>query len=250
MKNKHDIIWLENVDSTNEEAKRRISICDNLSVLSALTQTNGKGQRGNSWSSASGMNLLFSIILKYDEVNVKACDQFTISQMAALSVTDFLAVHGIQAKIKWPNDIYVDDKKICGILIENKLCGEWLGSSIIGIGLNINERNFDVNIPNPTSMCIVTGQTYELKQSLEIFMRIFREYYDRYLNITGGYLKIRQMYLSQMWRKDEKHCYLTDGKEFIGIIRGITDIGQLIVENEKGEFVEFAFKEISYILND
>ena len=248
MKNKYDIIWLESTDSTNEEAKRRIDICDNLSVLSALSQTSGKGQRGNTWSSESGQNLLFSIILK--DINIKAYDQFVLSELAALAVTDFLSMHGIPASIKWPNDIYIGSRKVCGILVENRIQGEWLSSSIIGIGLNINQRNFDVNIPDPTSMVLEdgVGQSYDIRLCLEEFMNIFCRYADRYLNITGGYLKLRKMYLSLLWRKDEKHLYVrtVDGQEFHGIIRGISDIGQLILETEEGELREFAFKEISY----
>ena len=111
MKNKYDIIWLESTDSTNEEAKRRIDICDNMSVLSALSQTSGKGQRGNTWSSEVGQNLLFSIIMN-DVFRIKACDQFVISELSALAVADLLSMHGIKASIKWPNDIYVGKRKV------------------------------------------------------------------------------------------------------------------------------------------
>ena len=124
MTKKHDIIWLDMTDSTNMEASRRISELDNLSVLSASKQTSGRGQMGNSWESETGKNLTFSILLKSDNgsiFQVKACDQFIISEAAALSVTDLLAAHGIPAKIKWPNDIYVGNRKICGILIQKSL---------------------------------------------------------------------------------------------------------------------------------
>ena len=251
MKNKYDIIWLESTDSTNEEAKRRIDICDNMSVLSALSQTSGKGQRGNTWSSEVGQNLLFSIIMK-DVFRIKACDQFVISELSALAVADLLSMHGIKASIKWPNDIYVGKRKICGILVENSLRGEWINSTIIGIGLNINQRNFDVNIPNPTSMALENGNetTYDIRQLLDEFMDIFSRYADKYLNITGGYLKLRKMYLSLLWRKDEPYQYIrtSDGSTFNGIIRGISDLGHLRIENEKGESEEFAFKEISYVI--
>ena len=167
MSKKHDIIWLESVDSTNEEAKRHISDIDNLSVLSALEQTSGRGQRGNSWTSAPGENLMFSIVLKFSDTSadsdtvvlpqLHARDQFVLNEIASLSVVDFLSQHGIPARIKWPNDIYVGSKKICGILIENSLRGSEVSSSIIGIGLNINQRNFNVKLPNPTSMILEKG---------------------------------------------------------------------------------------------
>ena len=299
MAKKHDIIWLESVDSTNEECKRHISDLDNLSVVAALSQTCGKGQRGNVWISDPGKNLTFSIVLKFP-FNVKAgllepmhaYDQFVLSEIAALAVVDLLAEHGIQAKIKWPNDIYIGDRKICGILIENSLRGEWLQHSIIGIGLNVNQRNFDVTLPNPTSMmlcgefsCASGGQVvsdsvphYELQDLLEEFMNIFRGYLDRYCHIRGGYGRLRHMYLSHLWRKDEPAQFIdrkvtpsndyapcrslstpcnplsspdadtNNPPVFSGIIRGLSDAGLLIVEMHDGTMQEFTFKEISYFI--
>ena len=254
MTKKHDIIWLESVDSTNEEARRRISTLDNLSVLSAFSQTAGRGQRGNTWSARPGENLTFSIILKYGSgatPEIRALDQSVISEITALSVVGFLATHGIETKIKWPNDIYAGDRKICGILIEHSVRDGLLSSSIIGIGLNINQRNFNVSIPNPTSMALCLDQSLSPPELLEEFMDIFKGYWRRHLNITGGLTMVRRLYLSQMWRKDSPARYLdtVSGNEFTGIIRGLSDIGHLIVEDtEKGELKEFAFKEISYIL--
>jgi BirA family biotin operon repressor/biotin-[acetyl-CoA-carboxylase] ligase len=268
MANKHDIMWLDSVDSTNDEAARRISDIDNLSVLSARDQFRGRGQRGNSWSSAPGENLTFSIILKYamselDAINsdylppLQTYDQFAVSEVAALSVTDFLAECGISAKIKWPNDIYVDGRKICGILIENSIRGKNLTHSIVGIGLNVNQCNFDASLPNPTSMQLYLKgssgkyhQSFDMNKCLEAIMEIFKGYVQLYMNGKGGLGRLRRMYLSQLWRKDERTGF-TDcrtGMDFYGTIRGVSDTGYLIVENEKGELKEFAFKEISYIL--
>ena len=299
MAKKHDIIWLESVDSTNEECRRRISDIDNLSVVAALSQTSGKGQRGNVWLSEAGQNLTFSIVLKFP-ANViagelepmHAYDQFVLSEIAALSVVDMLAEHDIQAKIKWPNDIYVGNRKICGMLIENSLRGEWIQHSIIGIGLNVNQRNFDVTLPNPTSIvlcsefsCASGGQVasdsvphYELRDLLEEFMDIFRGYLDRYCHIRGGYGRLRHMYLSHLWRKDEPTQFVdrkiapsndyasyrsfstpcnplscpdadtNNPPVFTGIIRGLSDAGLLIVEMHDGTMQEFTFKEISYFI--
>ena len=131
MTKKHDIIWLTSADSTNKEAQRRISDIDNLSVLSATEQTEGRGQRGNTWSSESGKNLLFSVVLKFSDTvfeggllpEMHAHDQFVISEASSLAIVDLLAENDIEAKIKWPNDIYVNSRKICGILIENSIKG-------------------------------------------------------------------------------------------------------------------------------
>ena len=299
MAKRHDIIWLESVDSTNEECRRRISDIDNLSVVAALSQSSGRGQRGNVWLSEAGQNLTFSIVLKFP-INVMAgeieplhaYDQFVLSEIAALSVVDMLAEHDIQAKIKWPNDIYVGDRKICGMLIENSVRGEWIQHSIIGIGLNVNQRNFDVTLPNPTSMVLCSELScssgsqvasdsvphYELQELLEEFMHIFRGYLDRYCHIRGGYGRLRHMYLSHLWRKDEPTQFIdrkiapsndyasyrsfstpcnplsspdadtNNPPVFSGIIRGLSDAGLLIVEMDDGTMQEFTFKEISYFI--
>ena len=216
MAKKHDIIWLESVDSTNEECRRHISDIDNLSVVAALSQTSGKGQRCNRWISSPGENLTFSVALKFPISGgaatgksglepMHAYDQFVLSEITSLSVVELLAEHGIEAKIKWPNDIYVAEKKICGILIENSLRGEWIQHSIIGIGLNVNQRNFDVKLPNPTSMalcCESSGlskhttshearSSFEIRKILEEFMVIFQAYLERYCHIRGGYGRLR-----------------------------------------------------------
>ena len=205
MAKKHDIIWLESIDSTNEECRRRISDIDNLSVVAALSQTSGKGQRGNVWLSEAGQNLTFSIVLKFPAKGLKAemepmlaYDQFVLSEITSLAIVDLLADFGIEAKIKWPNDIYVGDRKICGILIENSLRGEWIQHSIIGIGLNVNQRNFDVTLPNPTSMVLCSGilEEYDLDYILEKLMDIFKHYIKKFCHIRGGYGRLNKMYLA------------------------------------------------------
>ena len=246
MKSNYDIIWSECVDSTNEEAKRRLSSLDNLSVLSVLSQTKGRGHEGNVWMSEPGANLLFSIVLKFagEDIrdsqrrlqvsSVNAYDQFVISQIASISVVDLLAAHEIQARIKWPNDIYVGDKKICGILIENTVKGKWLSSSIIGIGLNVNQRNFDVNLPNPTSMSLCSEEVqspFDLKDLLEEFMDVFTGYLDRFCHITGGYNRLGRLYRSQLWRLDQ-------AAEFIDMTAGFIDQTDGFIDQATGAHLD------------
>ena len=251
MTKKHDIIWLESADSTNEECRRRISDIDNLSVLSAFTQTSGRGQQGNSWHSESGKNLTFSIVLKFFEesiVRLRATDQFVLSQIAALSIVELLSRHDIEARIKWPNDIYVGQNKICGILIENSLRGEWISHSIIGIGLNVNQRNFDVNLPNPVSMALLrdgSAPQADLYKLLEEFMDIFKKYY----RCLSDPMSLHLMYLSLLWRKDTPSKFISESLgTFTGTIRSISEKGCLLVEVPEGIIYEFSFKEISYVL--
>ena len=198
MENKTDIIWLERVDSTNDEARRHISEIDNLSVVSALEQTKGRGQRGNRWSSQPGENLTFSLVVK--DFRIKANEQSAISQATALSLVDLLSRHEIKARIKWPNDIYAGDEKICGILIENSLKGSEIDWSIIGIGLNVNQTTFPEDLPNPTSMKLCTGNSnpYNTREILEEFMGIFTGYYREYLNGNGALDRLEEQFVSNL----------------------------------------------------
>ncbi len=174
MTKRHDIIWYDTVDSTNDEAGRRIHDIDNLSVVAAAEQTAGRGQGDHVWLGGSGENLLFSIVLKFNEGELHAKDVIRISEHTADTLIKFLASHGIDAWIKLPNDIYVRDRKICGTLIENSIKGSWVRHSIIGIGLNINQRNFDVSLPNPTSMVLETKkEAYDINACLDSFMEFF-----------------------------------------------------------------------------
>ena len=198
MESKTDIIWLERVDSTNDEARRHISEIDNLSVVSALEQTKGRGQHGNTWLSMPGENLTFSLIVK--DFRIKANEQSAISQATALSLTKLLGRHGIEARIKWPNDIYAGDNKICGILIENSLKGMEIDWSIIGIGLNVNQTSFPEHLPNPTSMrlCTENSNPYNTRTILEEYIEIFTGYYRDYLNGNGSLEKLEQEFVSRM----------------------------------------------------
>lgn len=198
MESKTDIIWLERVDSTNDEARRHISEIDNLSVVSALEQTKGRGQRGNRWSSQPGENLTFSLVVK--DFRIKANEQSAISQATALSLVDLLSRHEIKARIKWPNDIYTGDEKICGILIENSLKGSEIDWSIIGIGLNVNQTAFPEDLPNPTSMKLCTGNSnpYNTREILEEFMGIFTGYYREYLNGNGALDRLEEQFVSNL----------------------------------------------------
>ena len=126
-----------------------------MSVIAAYEQTAGRGQRENIWLSEPGKNLTASIVLKHDGTilsRVSADNQFIISEMISKAVVGLLADYGVDARIKWPNDIYVGDKKICGILIEHTLRGSSIINSIIGVGLNVNQTEFDESLPNPTSL--------------------------------------------------------------------------------------------------
>ncbi|MCM1178348.1 MAG: biotin--[acetyl-CoA-carboxylase] ligase [Bacteroides sp.] len=248
MERKYHILWHDTIDSTNSEAVRHLSDIDNMSVIAARRQTSGRGQRGNRWNSTPSENLTFSIVVRpgCDGIAaITAHDQFMISEIATLALTDYLAGHGISARIKWPNDIYWKDRKICGILIEHSIRNGFLGSSVIGIGLNMNQTVFPEDIPNPTSMKAITGKSYITEHELENFIT----YFDHYLEMAGSGEPGR-LYLERMYRKDEPHSFIetATGNIFTGIIRGIAQNACMSVEMPDGSIREFAFKEISYII--
>ena len=170
MYKKHDIIWLEEIESTNRYAREHICELDNLSVVAAEFQSSGKGQGDHKWHSKPGENMLISIILK--NTLIKPSEQLQISDITAASVVELLESHGIKAWIKPPNDIWVDTKKICGILIEQSLRGNHISWSIIGIGLNVNQTLFPDDLPNPTSMKL-EKEGADIEHLVPEFMDIF-----------------------------------------------------------------------------
>lgn len=248
MENKTDIIWYERLDSTNNEARKRLQDISRTTVIAAIEQTAGRGQRGNVWKSGAGMNLTFSIVMKAGTDGFPALPadcQFVISEAVTLGICSFLKAEGISTRIKWPNDIYAGDRKICGMLIENTLSGQLLKSCIAGIGLNVNQTVFPEDLPNPVSMSVITGRSYDIARSLE---SLTAEIMRHIAMMETAPEMLRERYLDNMYRINEKHIYtdLRSGKEFSGIIRGISGDARLVVELEDGSTDSFAFKEISY----
>lgn len=160
------IIRLAETDSTNNYLREQCAKArlPEGSLVIADFQTAGKGQVGNSWESEAGKNLMFSILLYPD--SLPANRQFLISQIASLSVKETLEGYTDSVKVKWPNDIYWKDRKICGMLIENDLSGQHLYCSVIGIGLNINQEIFRSDAPNPVSLTQITGKAYDREEVL------------------------------------------------------------------------------------
>lgn len=164
---KAQILWLETADSTNHVLRERMAELDNLSVIAAREQTAGRGQGTHTWFSTPGENLTFSILYRFGAVGtLAASDALLITQVTTLALRDYLLGHGVQARIKWPNDIWVEERKICGILIENILEGGLVRESIVGIGLNVNETGWPAELPNPVSLRELTGRRYSPEKEL------------------------------------------------------------------------------------
>lgn len=211
------------------------------SVVIADYQTAGKGQVGNSWESEAGKNLMFSLLL-YPGF-IPANRQFLISQIASLSVKETLDAYVGGVTVKWPNDIYWEDRKICGMLIENDLSGQHLYSSIIGIGININQEKFRSNAPNPVSLIRITGKSYDRDEVLIRFLRIFFRYYC--LLAEEKEEEIRAAYMAALYRADGYHPYADEHGRFQARIHAIEPTGHLILQLPDGECRRYAFKEVA-----
>lgn len=237
------IARFEQLDSTNDTA--RDEQFTHGDVIIAERQSAGRGQRGNSWDSRSGENLTFSLVLRPEFL--PADQQFLLLQAIALGISDMLGEHEIEASIKWTNDIYVGDKKIAGVLMENDICGVNLSRSIIGIGLNVNQSEFSDRLPNPTSMCIEAGTTFDRDQ---ILRDLHRTIMTRYAALEYGEVEFLQRdYHRRLYRLNAPHMYaLANDEQFVGIIRGVCSSGELNIEHPDGTIHGYFFKEVNFIL--
>ena len=196
------IIWLKLTDSTNDEARRRLDVLDNLSVVAARTQTSGRGQGDHTWTSKPGQNLTFTVVLKFPPcAPLAASEILRITQAVTHALREYLLSKGVAARIKWPNDIYVGDKKICGILIENILGGKQVAASMVGIGLNLNQLRFPADLPNPVSLRQVTGRRYDLREEL-VLLREELKKSASLLDSQEGRTELARYFDAYVFRKD------------------------------------------------
>lgn len=239
------LIHRHEVTSTNIALREMIAadILPEGSVLWADFQNAGRGQAGNQWESEVEKNLLFSIVLK--PTILQAREQFLISQIAALSVKKTLDDYVNDISIKWPNDIYWKDKKISGMLIENDLTGSFIYSSIIGIGINLNQELFCSDAPNPISLKQITGKNFDREEVLRQFVSHF--YANYLLLLQEKREEIREAYRSMLYRKEGLHRYQDANGSFDAVIHGVEPTGHLLLQLRDKTIRRFAFKEVSYL---
>lgn len=214
-------------------------------VICAEQQTAGRGQRGHTWTSPEGVNLLFSVVLC--PTFLPAGEQFLLSQAVALALVDTLGTCGIDARIKWTNDIYAGDRKLVGILIEHHLAGGRLARTVAGIGINVNQTAFDPALPNPVSLAQAGGRKFNRSRLLETFLvRCLR----RYAQLERGEKEaLQHAYRERMYRLGEQHPYrLPDGTLFQAAIEGVLPSGELILRHADGTRHEYLFREIEFVI--
>ena len=238
------IYRFDTLGSSNDEACKPQYVEGD--IILAQRQTAGRGQRGHTWESREGENLTFSLLL--EPLFLSPSEQFLISECVALGVCDALLHYGIEAQIKWTNDIYIGDRKLAGILIEHKLQGSALARTVAGIGLNVNQKAFSDDLPNPISMAQATGREFDREEVLQTVATSLMARYEQLRE--GGAKELQADYHQRLYRLGQEHCYaLPDGSRFRGIIRGVEPTGALRIENERGELLSFLFKEVEFVIH-
>ncbi|OIQ18812.1 biotin--[acetyl-CoA-carboxylase] ligase [Lacinutrix sp. MedPE-SW] len=238
------IIKLDAIDSTNTFLKEISSadVIEDFTVVVAKTQTNGKGQMGNVWSAASGENLTFSVFKDVSFLNFEK--NFYLSLITALALRQTLQQFNVpKLTVKWPNDILSADKKLAGILIENVIKNNKLVSSVIGIGLNVNQTVFK-NLPRASSMKLLVGTHFNLDEVLETFLKQLKIYFEKLKNEETDALM--QAYNDNLFRKNKPSTFKSiEGSTFSGFIQGISNNGNLLVLLEDNIIKEFTLNEIT-----
>ena len=235
------VINVNETDSTNKLIKELIKQGESNFPFIVQTdfQTAGKGQFNNTWESLPKQNLLFSIALKIPEITIE--HQFKISKLVAVALREVIGLYNDKVCIKWPNDIYVDDKKIAGILIENTITGSKIDYCIIGIGLNVNQTEFSKKLPNPTSLKLLKNRDFEIQTLREQIV-------DKLLFYTSQLFLLDEIYLKYLYRKGELSQFRQNNNDFLGVIVGVNSIGKLLVRVVDRKIQSFANREIKFIL--
>ena len=242
-----NIIKLDAIDSTNTYLKKIISDKDvrDSTIVTAKFQTKGRGQTGSNWESEDSKNLICSIYKK--DLGVKVKDQFIISMLVSLALIKTLKKNNLpNLSIKWPNDIMSDNKKICGILVENIVKQNYIKYSVIGIGLNVNQTIFD-NLPNASSIKNITGTTHNKDEILEELADNINKFFERIDKFNSE--MIFKKYVELLYRINIPSTFKNSkGENFTGLIIGVTKLGKLNIMLEDNNLESYDLKEIK-ILN-
>ncbi len=241
----HTIVYIRSTESTNNYAINQFAVneVEEGTVFLAHDQTAGRGQINNRWESEAGKNLTFSILIRPEFLEIQK--QFMLSKIVCLGLVSFLNRYTGGVKIKWPNDIYVGDSKICGILIENAVMSGMINQSVMGIGLNINQTIFRSSAPKPVSLKMITGTDYDLDLLIK---ELLNEIDLFYLKLKKGcYADLDQAFHGNLYRLNEWYAYRDEAHQYTGMITGVNPIGQLRIREKDGPVHEYHFKEVEYL---
>ena len=241
------ILHFDEINSTNafmhDKMAERTDISD--MVVVADHQTEGRGMDKNRWESEKGKNLLFSIALKVNFLEAE--NQFKISQAVSVAIVETLSqfIDSQKIFIKWPNDIYVGDKKLAGMLIQNTIEGRMMGTTIIGIGLNVNQIEFSKDIPNPISLKQISGKDYDLENLFNLLINNIKSSVES-LRLKENQIEINEKYILKAYRYHQWADYLYKNKVKSMIINGFDCYGRLILEDQSGEEIICDVKELQF----
>lgn len=241
-------IHLEETESTNTFLHNRLEQANDneaeLIIVSTDYQTAGRGQRGNHWEAERAKNLLFSLLLHPTFVPIR--QQFVLSQILSLSIKEELNRHANGFSIKWPNDIYYREQKICGILIEHTLQDGKIAATIAGVGLNVNQEVFVSSAPNPVSLKQIIGKDYPREELLQAIVQRFVGYYERLQEVPDA--DFSTAYHNSLFRVQGIHRFVDYNGEFAATIIKVEPDGILILQDTNEQVRRYAFKEVSFVI--
>ena len=230
------IVHIDETDSTNCWLREQGGGED--MVVWADFQTAGRGCGTNTWESERGCNLMFSMLLH--PVNIPVREQFRISMAVSVALCEVLSHYADAFTIKWPNDIYWLDYKICGILIENRVQGSYLKDSIVGVGLNVNQKQFLSDAPNPISLSQIIGHDFDCERLLHKFLERFED--------VSGRDTLAADYENSLYRRGKWAEYADETGHFEAVLNGVKSDGRLVLTDEAGCQRTYAFKEVRFII--
>lgn len=229
------LIHIEETDSTNRWLKAH---GEGTMVVVADYQTAGKGCGTNSWESERGKNLTFSMLIH--PTDIPASQQFRITEVVSVALCEVLEQYIGDVSIKWPNDIYMGDKKICGVLIENRLQGNVIVDSIIGIGLNVNQTEFVSDAPNPVSLRQLLGREIDREALLHDFLET--------LETVSSSETTYSAYRNKLFRMGKQAVFSDETGRFEGTIQDVETDGRLLIKDLAGQERRYAFKEVQFVI--
>jgi len=237
------VIYLPECHSTNELAAQLVTqeAINEGTIVITDKQTKGKGQRGNTWNTEPGKNITCTLILRPNFL--KITEQFSMTMVISMALHDVFSLYLSQENIyiKWPNDLYVGDKKCAGVLIENGIKSNKIDYMLVGMGVNINQREFPIE--TASSLSRYHGNDLSIHEVLEKHLISIEKYYLMLKN--GGFSRLRKKYLEKLLWKDEWHEFLCDKGKFNGKIIGVDPLGRLVIDTADGQ-KSFDIKEVSF----